>query len=91
MTRGTVAEVIQVGEAVWFHVYNPRFLTVAVGIWAKSDLKSRCVDAGDTLWWQDDCIYWSPLGMKCKDIRLDRVRGLPAERPVELTPGALVG
>ncbi len=87
---GKVVEVIELENKVWINTKEKETYTSSTAIYVEKTPASRCVEIGDTVWWQGNYARWTPKcyvqksgkSGKDYDIKLERIGCSGVSRPV---------
>ena len=80
---GKAIEIIPVQGKIWVNTYDGHD---ECAIYVKPTAEARCVEVGDSFWWQGGFAYWTPKkhvnGPGACDIKIPRIGGSGVSRPV---------
>jgi hypothetical protein len=74
---GTVVDIVRRSpERWWINTFDERAESVpavsqTVAVWC--DPNGEPIEVGDSLWWQGDSCYWTPVDRSRQDVRLPKI------------------
>lgn len=100
MVGGKVVETIELEDKIWINCEDEKtpqwndknYSNDQCAIYVEKTAAARCIQEGDSLWWQGDHAMWTPRKRAFTDFKLKKIGSSGVKRPkakkeeVEETP-----
>jgi len=89
MVGGKVVETIELEDKIWINCEDEKipqwndknYSNEQCAVYIEKTAAGRCVQEGDSIWWESDSVMWTPRKKAFKDFKLKKIGSSGVKRP----------